>query len=73
MQENPSILKKRSILVNPNDIAESYEYIQQGYKALFELNPNAVCSLDLEGNFTSANQAMLDKAECDWETIAQLK
>ncbi len=59
--------------MNPNDIAESYKYIQQGYKALFELNPNAVCSLDLEGNFTSANQAMLDKAECDWETIAQLK
>ena len=73
MQENPSTLTTRSILKNSKELEESYNYDLQVYKSLFELNPEAVFSLDLRGNFSSANQAMLDKAECDWATLRILK
>ncbi len=72
MQENPSTLTTRSILKSSTRVEESYKYNLQVYKSLFELNPEAVFSLDLDGNFTSANKVMLDKSECDWTALEKL-
>lgn len=43
---------------------------EQEYKSLFEQNPNAVCSLDLEGNIISMNRQLSVLLECP---EAQLK
>ncbi len=72
MQENPSTLITTSILKNSKEIEDSYKYNLQVYKSLFELNPEAVFSLDLNGYFTSANKVMLEKSECDWATLEKL-
>lgn len=37
---------------------------EQEYKSLFEQNPNAVCSLDLEGNIISMNRQLSVLLEC---------
>lgn len=37
---------------------------EQEYKSLFEQNPNAVCSLDLEGNITAMNRQLSVLLEC---------
>lgn len=49
-------------------LAESKEI----YQSLFYQNPTAVFSLDLEGNFTSANHVLAIKTECSEAEIMQL-
>ncbi len=39
-------------------IEQKLQESEQQYKSLFEYHPDAVCALDLEGNFISANPAM---------------
>ena len=41
----------------------------QRYSSLFEYNPEAVFSLDLDGNFTSANAKTAEKTGCPAETL----
>lgn len=45
---------------------------QQEYKSLFEQNPDAVFSVDLQGNFISANKTMALIGETDHETLMKL-
>lgn len=45
------------------------EQSEQLYKSLFEKNPDAIFSLDLDGNFISVNEALANLAEC---TIQEL-
>ena len=42
------------------------------YQSLFYQNPSAVFSLDMEGNFTSANNIFLSRAGCSQEKILTL-
>ena len=55
--------ERRLILASVRDITERREFEkrlrenEQRYRSLFEHNPDAVYSLDLEGNFLSANAA----------------
>lgn len=44
---------------------------QKQYQSLFDHNPDAVFSFDLEGNFTNANQGLVTLAECPIETILE--
>jgi PAS domain S-box-containing protein len=72
MTENPLENTTASILEHYKKIEQSYTYNLQVYKSLFDLNPEAVFSIDLEGNFTSANKVMLAKAVCDLEHLITL-
>jgi len=73
MTENPLKNTTASILKHFKKIEESYTYNLQVYKSLFDLNPEAVFSIDLRGNFTSANKIMLEKAECSLDELLKLK
>jgi PAS domain S-box-containing protein len=42
---------------------------EQAFKSLFEQNPDPVFSLDRHGNFTSANAAAIQLAECSEEEL----
>lgn len=44
-------------LTERKEVAERYEESRQRYRSLFENNPDAVCSLDLDGTLRAANPA----------------
>lgn len=73
MQENPATSTTESLIKHYRKMEESHSYNLQVYKSLFDLNPEAVFSVDLDGNFTSANETMIAKAECDLQTLLKLK
>ncbi|MES2727812.1 MAG: PAS domain S-box protein [Bacteroidota bacterium] len=50
-------------------IQEKLEISQQEYKSLYEQNPAAVFSVNLEGEFISANDVFAQKADCTKEEI----
>lgn len=52
-------------------VEEEHKHNIQIYQSLFYQNPEAVFSVDLEGNFTSANETMAIKGECSQEFILQ--
>jgi PAS domain S-box-containing protein len=60
-----------------NDITElketerSLAFSRQQYKSLFDQNPDAVYSLDLEGNFTNFNPGLEKLLECNRQDIIQ--
>ncbi|MFP5042199.1 PAS domain S-box protein [Parasediminibacterium sp. JCM 36343] len=54
--------------VAERELAES----KAAYESLFYQNTAAVFSLDLEGNFTSANKVLTEKAECNIEAILKM-
>ncbi|WP_082087834.1 DUF4084 domain-containing protein [Domibacillus indicus] len=51
------ILENRRLLDTLSQKAEELEISKERYKSLFEYHPDAVYSLDLEGNFESVNTA----------------
>lgn len=54
-------------------IEQSLAISQQEYKSLFDQNPDAVYSLDMEGNFLSFNQGLENLLECSQEELIQQK
>ncbi len=73
MKGNPTKSIQEPILLHYKKMEESYNRNLQVYQSLFSHNPEAVFSLSLDGNFTSANNVMLTKSECSLETILKLK
>ena len=73
MQENPTKSTTESIFKHYRRMEESRNYDLQVYKSLFEFNPEAVFSVDLDGNFTSANDVMIEKSECELQALLKLK
>lgn len=52
--------KQTGLLVIMQDITEKHvamEVIEESYRTLFQKHPDAVCSLDLDGNFLAVNKA----------------
>ena len=72
MKGNPTTNIQEPILLHYKKMEESYNRNLQVYQSLFSHNPEAVFSLSLEGNFTSANNVMLVKSECSLEAILEL-
>lgn len=54
-------------------IEQSLAISQQEYKSLFDQNPDAVYSLDLQGNFISFNRGLENLLECSREELFQQK
>ncbi|MEX0685319.1 MAG: PAS domain S-box protein [Balneolales bacterium] len=48
------------------------QYKQGQYRSLFDQNPDAVFSFDLEGNFISANESMAKMAECSVDELMEI-
>ena len=69
MKESPFKNNSDSIILHYKKMEESYKKNLQFYQSLFQYNPEAVFSLDLDGRFTSANEVMLNKAECSLDEI----
>ena len=72
-------MKDNQATTIPHNILSYYQKIEEGhnrnlqvYQSLFDHNPEAVFSLDLNGNFTSANKVMARKAEYEIEDILKL-
>ena len=51
-------------LTDRKRLARQYEEKRQRYRSLFEHNPAAICSLDLDGTLRGANAALLRLAGC---------
>ncbi len=56
---------------NRKQVEIALQYSQQQYKSLFDHNPAAVFSVNLDGYFTAANAVLAIKAETDIDNILQ--
>lgn len=45
--------------------------IKEHYKCLFEQDPDGLCSMDLEGNFLTANESFINLTDSNWEDLYQ--
>ncbi len=72
MKDNQAMTIPHNILAYYQKLEEEHNRNIQIYQSLFDQNPEAVFSLNLEGNFTSANRIMAKKAEYPIEEILKL-
>ena len=72
MKDNQATTIPHNILAYYQKLEEEHNRNIQVYQSLFDQNPEAVFSLDLNGNFTSANKIMARKAEYSIEEILRL-
>lgn len=56
-------------LTERREVAQQYEESRQRYRSLFEYNPDAICSFDLEGTLRSANPAAEALCGCPAEEL----
>lgn len=54
-----------------NRLAEASPRSRQAFQSLFDQNPDPVFSVDKKGNFTSANEACVQLAECSRDQLLQ--
>ena len=59
-------------ITEQKEIALALEENRQIYKSLFEQNPQAVYSFDLQGNFLSANDSLSNITDCSVEELLKI-